>query len=342
MLATSVNQAHVRVVFFSDTHLGFDYPLRGRSTRRRRGRDFFDNYQRVLDYCVDTKPDLVIHGGDFFFRSRVPASIVDMAYGRLVRFADHGIPILIVPGNHERSVLPPSLFLNHPFIHVFDRPRTFRLDVGGIRLGVSGFPNERNDIRRRFTHLVEQTRWRETRADLRLLCVHQSVEGATVGPGNFTFRQGADVICRRDLPNEFHGVLSGHIHRHQILTGAHPPVIYPGSIERTSFAEMCEIKGFLELHVRSTDRGVGVETVFHRLPARAMADIVLHEWLVPSTLDAYLQAEVSALDDDAIVRLKCAGIASRAIVRLLSREHLERIFPDTMNVQLSSSLFARQ
>lgn len=137
-------------------------------------------------------------------------------------------------------------------------------------------------------------------------------------------------------------MLSGHIHRHQILTGAHPPVIFPGSIERTSFAEMCEIKGFLELHVHSTDRGVGVETIFHRLPTRAMADIVLHEWLVPSTLDAYLEAEVSALDDDAIVRLKCAGIPSRAILRLLSREHLERIFPVTMNVQLSSSLFARQ
>ena len=50
----------IRIVFFSDTHLGFDYPVRGvRKTRgvrkagerRRRGADFFDNFERVLRYA---------------------------------------------------------------------------------------------------------------------------------------------------------------------------------------------------------------------------------------------------------------------------------------------------
>lgn len=342
----------IRIVFLSDTHLGFDYPLReplreplgapigNRAARRRRGQDFFDNYQRVLDYAVDSNADLVIHGGDFFFRSKVPAHIVDLAYDRLVRFADHGIPIYIVPGNHERSVLPPSLFLSHPHIHVFDRPRTFSLQVNGIRLGLSGFPNERDHIRKQFRHLVEDTRWRECSADVRLLCIHQTVEGSRVGPSGFTFRLGADVIPRRDLPNEFDGVLSGHIHRHQVLSGAHPPVIYPGSVERTSFAEKNEIKGFLELHINRRRRETKIDYTFNLLPSRPMVDIVLGEEIGRSTLHAYLTSRVGSLDDETIVRLTCTRVPSQAVLRLLAREHLRRIFPPTMNVQLHRRLFA--
>ena len=70
----------VRVVVFSDTHLGFDYPIRPRVERRRRGPDFFASFQRVLDYAVETRADLLLHSGDFFFRSKVSPAIVDRAY----------------------------------------------------------------------------------------------------------------------------------------------------------------------------------------------------------------------------------------------------------------------
>lgn len=332
-----MGQGRIRFVFFSDTHLGFDFPLRGPvrggSARRRRGQDFFDNYQRVLDHAIDSNADAVIHGGDFFFRSKVPPVIVELAYERLLRFADHGIPIFIVPGNHERSVLPPSLFLSHRHIHVFDRPRTFTLRIGDTTVALSGFPNERDEIRRRFGELVDDTRWRATGADLRLLCMHQTVEGATVGPSDFTFRQGPDVIPRRALPNEFDGVLSGHIHRHQILTGRHPPVVYPGSVERTSFAEKDEVKGFLKLSMDPGRDSARIEPTFVSLPARPMVDVVLHDGLDRSTLHAYLASKVEGFDRDAIVRLQCADIRSRSLLGLLAQTHLRHIFPATMNVE---------
>ena len=41
---------------------------------------------------------------------------------------------------------------------------------------------------------------------MRLLCLHQCVEGATVGPGNFTFRGADDVIRGADLPAGYHAV----------------------------------------------------------------------------------------------------------------------------------------
>jgi DNA repair exonuclease SbcCD nuclease subunit len=108
----------------------------------------------------------------------------------------------------------------------------------------------------------------DSAADIRVLCLHQCIEGATCGPGNFTFRFGADVIRTADLPEDVAVTLSGHIHRHQVLQPAgRPPVVYAGSSERTSFAEAPETKGFVILQL--TRSGLA-SFEFRPLPARPM------------------------------------------------------------------------
>ncbi len=74
----------LRFLFLSDTHLGFDDPLRPRSRNPHRGPDFFANYHRVLDIARSERTDAVIHGGDVFYRSRVPDSLVDRVMAPLV------------------------------------------------------------------------------------------------------------------------------------------------------------------------------------------------------------------------------------------------------------------
>src|SRR5690242_14544472 len=241
----------IRILLVADTHLGFDLPVRPRVERRRRGHDFLANYATALRPALAGEVDLVVHGGDVFNRSRPLPSLAYQAFEPLTRVADRGVPVIIVPGNHERGRLPHLRFAKHPGIHVFDEPRTFVAEVRGVRVALAGFPSERDAVRARFVELLEATRWRDIAADVRLLCLHQCVEGSTVGPGNYTFTTAADVIRCADIPSGFEAVLSGHIHRHQILThdrrghllGA--PVLYPGSIERTSVAEADEEKGFL-------------------------------------------------------------------------------------------------
>jgi DNA repair exonuclease SbcCD nuclease subunit len=167
----------------------------------------------------------------------------------LKRIADRGVPVVVVPGNHERSAIPYPLFAMHPRIHIFDRPRTFGLRVNDVSVAISGFPCERNGIRERFDALLGACG--EQEADVHLLALHQSVEGAQVGPVNFTFRNGPDVIPRRAIPRRFAAVLAGHIHRHQVLD-AGAPVFYPGATERTSSAEAGETKGCVKLALDRT------------------------------------------------------------------------------------------
>ncbi|MFC2025934.1 exonuclease SbcCD subunit D [Chloroflexota bacterium] len=171
--------------------------------------------------------------------------------------ANHGVPVFIVPGNHERSRIPLQLWTSHPNIHIFDKPRTYGVEVKGVKLGFSGFPFARK-IRDQFRYLIGQTGFREIEADVRFLCIHQAVEGSKVGPSDYTFRRGPDVLRGRDLPEGFAAILAGHIHRGQILTRdlqgqkIAAPVIYPGSIERTSFAERYEEKSYVILKIERT------------------------------------------------------------------------------------------
>ncbi len=339
---------NIRLVFLADTHLGFDYPIRPRVDRRRRGQDFFDNFQRVLSFAIDKKVDMVIHGGDFFFRSRIPPKIVDMAYQLLFEFADMGIPIFIVPGNHERSKLPESLFLSHPNIYIFHKPQTYSMVISETSVCIAGFPSERDNIRYRFTSTVEKTRLNTHSADIKLLCLHQAVEGARVGPSNYTFQNGQDVIRKQDLPAECLAILCGHIHRKQILMhypDQNPkgiPVIYPGSTERTSFAEKSEEKGFFDIKFSYSDeKKWKIQSQnFRLLPTRPMVDLYLEGHIKIENLKPYLLSKLSGINSDAIVRLKCNGELDEKIKIMLTSRFLRENFLATLNFQLSSDFYS--
>ncbi len=265
-----MSSERLRLLFFSDTHLGF-------APRSRTGEDisdeYFSNFHHALEPAFRSEVDFVVHGGDVFYRSRIKPGLVFRAFEPLKKIADSGIPVFVVPGNHERSAIPFPLLAAHPGVHIFDRPRTFVLKLRGATVAVSGFPNDRNRIADLFPLHLSRTEWRSQPADIRLLVMHQTVEGAVVGPVNFMFRRAADVIQGRAIPGGFAAVLSGHIHRHQLLTSDSrrrplaSPVFFPGSTTRTSGAERFEPKGFLTMTIAPAAGSGGSvsEWTFHEL-----------------------------------------------------------------------------
>ena len=331
----------VRILFLADTHLGFDLPVRPRIKRRRRGDDFLANYATALRPALAGEVDLVVHGGDVFNRSGPVASLAYQAFEPLTRVADRGVPVFIVPGNHERGRLPHIRFAQHPGIHVFDEPRTFVAEVRGLRVALAGFPSDRDAVRARFTQLLEATRWRDIAADARLLCLHQCIEGSTVGPANYTFTTAADVVRCADLPSGFEVVLSGHIHRHQVLTRdlrgrvLGTPVLYPGSIERTSIAEADEDKGFLLIEIALGDGQTRVSWQFQSLPARPLVRCALDiDSCSDSELEARLRALLASAPPDAVLTITVDGTMTEHAGRLLSAANLRSLAAPTMNVEL--------
>ena len=321
----------LRILLLADSHLGLDTPVHARVARRRRGDDFLANHWRALQPALEGEVDVVVHGGDVFDRPRVPASLAYQAFEPLLRAADRGLPVLIVPGNHERSRLPHIRFARHPNIHIFESPRTFTVEVAGRRIAFAGFPYQRRGVRGSLPALLEQTAWTSCDAELRFLCMHHCVEGATVGPNDFTFTTAADVVRHRDVPREFHAILSGHIHRQQVLTidlrgrTLETPVFYPGSVERTAFAEMNERKGYMIVEIDDRNQ---LRWSSRELPARPM---VRHQVdaarLTADELAQAVRCLIEAAPVDAVMAVKISG-------GRIGAADLRSMTPPTMNVDV--------
>lgn len=321
----------IKIIFLADSHLGFDYPLRPKKEKRRRGIDFFNNFDKILDYAKKSNANLIIHGGDLFYRTLVPRSIVDMVYDRIFEVAQSNIPIVIVPGNHESSRLPVSVFMQHANIHYYSNPEVFKFNINGMDIDIAGFPCVRKDVNLKFSDIALEIQSMLRPNSAKLLCMHQSIEGAKVGPSNYTFRNSKDVIPISKLPNYYNLILSGHIHRAQVLWSENnTPIIYSGSIERTAFEEKDEEKGFYEIDI---DRNMGCTYKFKTLKTRPMVDVFLEkENYSLDTVKKEIFQQIKELHSDSIIRFT---MKNKANLSLLNVKLLDDIIPSTMNYQIS-------
>lgn len=285
--------------------------------------------------------NLVIHGGDLFFRSRVHPFIIEQAFEPLLRIADSGIPVYIVPGNHERSNIPQSLLETHPNIKIFSTAKTFIHESDGLLIALAGFPYYRNGIRKEFTEIIKQTNLLTTDVDLRFLCMHHIMEGAFAGIQHYIFRNGDDVIKSAEIPANIDAVLSGHIHTKEIMrydTSGRPlavPVFYPGSTERTSFAEREEIKGYfiLTLSADPFTKETSKTSRFVKLDTRPMIELeILMNDMSVEELKQILIGKIKTLSPESIIRLKPQGTIPKHLLPCFRAGFLRTIVPATMNI----------
>ena len=244
--------------------------------------DFLKSLDVIVDTAIQEKVDLVLFAGDAY-KDRNPAPTFQREWGkRIMRLSHAGIPTLLLVGNHDLS---PALGRAHaldsfdtlevPNVRVLSRPAFLKPeDLGGLPIQVlalpwisrSGFIAQLNaselDTEQAYTRLEELLTelvkgWLD-QADPTLptvLTAHASVAGATYG-GERTVMLGSDLVLPGSLVRDprLDYVALGHIHKPQDLNPqGHPPVIYPGSIERVDWGEWNDEKYFILARV---SRGV--------------------------------------------------------------------------------------
>lgn len=343
-MANNMDAPIFKIIFFSDTHLGFDFPLRPRVEKERRGQDFFRNFETVLNTALTEKVDAIIHGGDLFFRSKVSPVIVEKTFKSWHKIADSGIPIYLVPGNHERSWIPQTLFHQDKNIHIFDCPKTFGITKGPLNINISGFPNVRNGIRMGFPEILQKINPSKNTATINILCFHQSVEGASVGPNNYTFKNDPDTIACEDIPKDYDIILSGHIHRHQTINKNArgipllSQILYSGSTERTSFAEKDEDKGYIKLEFKlpKGSKKATFKWNFVKLKTRPMIklDLYLEELQKVEKLSEFLRFQFHQFPANANIRVKICGRQNEDFIKEIIAKTKE-IIPGRIIVSFS-------
>ena len=321
----------IKLLHFADAHIdmtnfGAHNPETGLPERVM---DFLKSLDTIIQTAIDEKVDLVIFAGDAY-KDRSPAPTFQREWGRrLMRLSKAGIPTILLTGNHDIS---PSQRKAHA-MQEFDTLAPEHVTVvsslrmltsaqlEGLPVQVLAIPwitragvmqvitadesDESDPIRLIESGISDWIRAALDEADPELpiiLTAHASVAGAKFG-NEQEIKIGRDVVLPLGLVcnPRFDYVALGHIHRHQDLNlGAHPPVVYPGSIERVDFGEVNEEKGFV---IASIEKG---QTTYEwrKLPIRKFIDrsISLDDELnVNEKLIAALPAQEQL--KDAIVRL---------------------------------------
>ena len=295
----------MRLLHFADAHIdmanyGRHDPQSGLPLRVL---DFLKSLDAIVDAAINEKVDIVIFAGDAY-KDRSPVPTFQREWGkRIMRLSQAGIPTILLVGNHDISPATGRAHALHefetlgvPFVHVIGKPTFLGPDELGIPLQIIGLPwvsrsglmarLETEDtapaeifaqIEDRLSELVAGWLEKSDPALPTVMTAHASVQGATFGAERMVML-GADLVLPGSLVKnpKIDYVAMGHIHKPQNLNGpgpdakdktayGHPPVIYPGSIERLDFGEARDDKFYIIADVQA---GQPTKIEWHKLDLR--------------------------------------------------------------------------
>ena len=266
----------MKLLHFADAHI--DMANYGRHDPETglplRVLDFLKSLDTIVDAAISEKVDMVIFAGDAY-KDRSPAPTFQREWGRrIIRLSQAKIPTLLLVGNHDLSpaagrahAIQEFDTLQVPFVRVLQRPEFFRpidlwdlpvqviampwISRSGLMASIEASATDTRElfskIETRISELVEDWVKEADKTLPLILTAHASVEGAVFGAERMVML-GADLVLPTALVKDsrLDYVAMGHIHKPQdVNEGYHPPVIYPGSIERVDFGEAMDDKFFI-------------------------------------------------------------------------------------------------
>lgn len=357
----------IKILHLSDIHLGSGFahgrinPETGLNTRLE---DFVYALSQCIDRAIAEPVDLVLFGGDAFPDATPPPIVHQLFATQFRRLADAEIPTVLLVGNHDQhsqgqggASLCIYQTLGVPGFVVGDRLDTHTLTTRQGQVQVITLPwltrstlltrpdTEGLSLAEVNELLIERLRvaleGEIRRLDPTLPTVllgHLMTDTARFGAERFlAVGKGFTVPMPLLTRACFDYVALGHVHRHQVLMD-HPPVVYPGSIERVDFSEADEDKGYVLVDL---ERG-RAQLEFCPLKARRFHTIRVDVSQSDDPQTALLQAIQTAPLHEAIVRLiyqlrsdQVVQIDTPALQQALAAAHTFTLHPELINLSRS-------
>ncbi len=361
----------IRVLHFADAHI--DIASHGRhdavSGLPLRVLDFLRSLDSIVDTAINEKVDLVIFAGDAY-KDRLPSPTYQREWGkRIMRLSAAKIPTLLLTGNHDVSpasgrahTLQEFDTLEVPFVRVIYKPEFLKpADLWDLPLQVVALPwifrsglmatqqdagisaeNANEEIEKKIGEIVHDWMNQLDPSLPSILTAHASIQGALYG-NERTVMLGKDLVLPGSLVKDtrLDYTALGHIHKFQDLNpGAHPPVIYPGSIERVDFGEAADDKFFIIANIekgkttyetrklsgrRFIDLSVKLkagDNMMEKILAVLPAEDQLADAMLRLVVDYPREMEVFL--EESVLREKCAAVFEFHLVRRPQEEARSR------------------
>jgi exonuclease SbcD len=286
----------VKIIHFADLHLGVETygHVDAQSGLSSRFNDFLDSFDRLVDYAVVKKADLVLFCGDAY-KSRDPSQTQQREFAkRIKRLAGCGIPVFLLVGNHDLPnaagrATTTEIFdtLGIPNVYVSGKPGLNRISTPSGDVQIVALPwlkrsnvvSKEDAVNLDFAQLNQKMQGilsdvidklsRELDPALpSVLAAHVWVQGARTGSEDtMSIGQEHMLLISSVAKPCFDYVALGHIHRHQVLR-EEPPVVYSGSLERLDFGDEDDEKGFYVVNIEHTAQKCWTQFEFRGIAGR--------------------------------------------------------------------------
>ena len=346
----------LRIAHLADTHIGMENygRINPETGLNQRLHDFLNSLDQAIEGALEANVDLVVIAGDIY-KTRDPTPTHQREFARRIhRLTSAGVKVVLVAGNHDipmsagratsvdifRALEVPSVTVARTLsTHVLETragPVQVVAFPWAVRSMVLAQPEFKNhtiaELNQAMIDLTRDKLRVEAEAldpDLPAIVVgHAHLFGAKIGAERL-LTMGNDPMYEMqtfDLPGvDF--VALGHIHKHQALHYASPPVVYAGSIDRVDFGEQDEGKGWVYVEIPSKGKA---EWDFRTVNARPFL-----------TIEAAVESE-NATEDVVRAIAHQADRLENAIVRVridISPERAGELDEDAIRQQLKSAYY---
>lgn len=301
----------MKVVAIGDAHLGRSYlPVTTPDGLNQREVDFENAFEDAVALALTQEPDAVVWLGDIFDHPRPTYRSFRFAQRALTRIREHGVPVVVISGNHDTPRLPgtgspySALADTFPEMHFAHRLQYERFELPG--LVVHAVP-QMLTVEATVAALDEADRARSLDRT-NLLLTHPRIKSVEPAHADINEIEIDDALLRSDL------VLLGHYHFHvEVAKG----IWYAGSTDTFTFADNPEApKGVVVL---DTDTGVCRHVPLSGRRPLVTLESVYALGLSPADLQTQVIERASGVEPGAVARLFIDGVDPEAY-RLLDLE----------------------
>ncbi|MHB8619157.1 MAG: metallophosphoesterase family protein [Chloroflexota bacterium] len=309
----------IRAVITADNHLSRSSSKMTPQKLEKRRWWLRQGFRAAVDYAIESRADLFLQAGDLF-DSPQPRN-VDRAFvaNQLRRLQAAGVAIFGIAGTHdspkmatiEGGTTPQKIYEQFDAIHMFNAysdPKPVLLDIEGTSVAVGGVSF--NPLLTAGDDPLAGLAF-PRQADVGIMLIHYSVEGAAYADGNEPAASRASIAALDGVDL----LVAGHYHDfHQFGVG-HVKVLVPGATERMIYgAERDASFAYVELLPGRVDR---VQKVVVDGQAYQFVTVRTTELDEGEPFESACARLEPYLDPEGVLKVRLEGPLSREMYRAL-------------------------
>jgi DNA repair exonuclease SbcCD nuclease subunit len=304
----------VQILHCSDPHLGKNFNISSVERRFRRSEDLERSFASAVDYALKNRPDIFLLTGDVFDRISPPNNERVFLAQMARKLRDVSIPFFMIGGNHDVPKTEPGPWGRHLAIDILEtaglamvfsasdsfQGRTLKIDGKDVRVVGKSYQAQ-FEAQNPFTQGKP-----DLGGDYNILMLHASLKGLGVTPTE-EMMASQNPFRPEDVPKGVNILALGHFHNSFVRQYRGCTIVNPGSMERMSWAEMGDEKGFAWIELKGSESSVE----FVKLETRPMGtmSMTLSTELKyePSVTDFVVKRLMEVADEERMVKLLLRG-----------------------------------